>query len=141
MQSIHPTLLAIHELLARYVAVDDAIFGFSWRRLLPIPGIFRQMPFDQYAAELSGIGTALEEAGNSLANDSSTPDLYARYASSLLEAVRTLHQICEKLAGESRGNIGSYRYSGYRSDVVTYRRLVNEYTSVGAELNLYFHQG
>lgn len=120
MSTVPPQLLTVHELLSRYVAVHNAIFKFSWRKLLPIPSVFKPIPYDRYSAELAAVTSALEEAANSLRLDHTTPSIYTRYAEALLETVRILNCICQNLDRESQGNIGSYKYHAYRGDLARY---------------------
>lgn len=137
MSSMPSEMMAVHEALRRYVAVHDAIFKFSWRKLLPVPGIFEAIPYGQHESELGSVVAVLTESELLLREREETPSLFSDYTFALLEAVETLRLICEKLDEESQGAVGSYRYSRYREDVAKYNEVAKRYQKIGAEINQY----
>jgi len=41
MPDLPEELIRANEILREYVVIHDAIFKFSWRKTVPIPGIFK----------------------------------------------------------------------------------------------------
>ena len=50
----------INGLLSRYVEVHDAIFQFSWRKIIPLPFIFRPIDFGHLNGRTEQILSQLE---------------------------------------------------------------------------------
>jgi hypothetical protein len=130
-------MMAIHDALLRYVAVHNAIFKFSWRKMLPVPGLFKPIAYGQHESELSSIAAILAENEHRLRERMEVPSIFFDYTSALLQAVEALQNICVKLYGESQGAVGSYRYGRYRGDVAKYHSLSKRYQTLGAQINQY----
>ena len=69
MPDLPEELIRANAILREYVAIHDAIFKFSWRKTLPIPGIFKATDFGAHfrdlgrlASELAALSSALKES-------------------------------------------------------------------------------
>ncbi|HEX7048230.1 MAG TPA: hypothetical protein VF275_11730 [Gammaproteobacteria bacterium] len=123
--------------LRRYVLVHDAVFSFSWRKLLPIPGIFLPVDYAEHAAELSGVAATLSRVRKDIAGNLSIPAFFSEYVTALLLTIETLHHICECLDKEAKGAAGIYKFGSYRRDVDHYRELAKNYQLLGDRVNEY----
>ena len=52
MPDLPEELIRANAILREYVAIHDAIFKFSWRKTLPIPGIFKATDFGAHFRDL-----------------------------------------------------------------------------------------
>ena len=52
-------LIRTNAILGKYAAIHDAIFKFSWRRTLPIPGIFKATDFGAHFKDLNRLASKL----------------------------------------------------------------------------------
>jgi hypothetical protein len=135
--------------LQAYVEVHDAIFTPSLSKVLPLPGIFRRIPFAdhsetlrQIVARLRAIATETErfEATNPLA-ELAQPFLatFGAYVSALFTAAACLLAISDRLASKA-DRVRPYRWREYRRDVKNYDRAVLEYVALGNSLNAILSQ-
>jgi hypothetical protein len=145
------TLLAyqVNDILSRYIAVHDAIFKFSIRKLLPIPGLFKAIDYGSHYHELCNLHSELTETlatiaelrASGLASFSTGPflDVLAEYAFALSDAIGKLRDICDNLYRKSQGAT-DYSMSAYKRDVAAYDISVQRYIALGGRLNSLFAQ-
>ncbi|MGB3194013.1 MAG: hypothetical protein WBC39_01830 [Phycisphaerae bacterium] len=137
MVPVPDEMLEAHAILSQYVAVHDEIFKFSWRKVLPIPGIFKPIDYGRHHSQLTSLSTRLERVLESLRRIPDAPAIFPVYVAALLDTVAYLRDMCQKLYEKSQGDMASYSKEAYRRDVDTYHELVNAYRSLGAQVNRY----
>ena len=52
MPDLPEELIRANAILREYVAIHDAIFKFSWRKAIPIPGLFKATDFVAHFRDL-----------------------------------------------------------------------------------------
>ena len=122
----------VNGILSRYVAIHDEIFSFSWRKIIPIPGLFKAIEYPRHRDELGLLAAQLADVLDSPA-DECLPLVFGHYVDALLRTVIALRDLCSRLADKAEGD--SYPMAQYNSDVASYKALVNEYLQLGAVLN------
>ena len=127
----------VHEVLDRYIAIHDDIFKPSWRKAIPIPGIFKAIDYGQHFRDLSSLISALEQIADSENSSAEPLRVFTEYVSALLKTMQFLREMCRKLHEKSEGDLRSYKMQQYKWDADTYKMLVQEYLSLGMALNLY----
>jgi hypothetical protein len=122
----------VNAILTEYVNINDDIFGFSWRKVIPIPGIFKALDYAGYHRQLGLLDGQLSAILNSPVSDD-LPSVFPLYVDALLRTIRALHNLCERLLEKSKG--GDYPMGQYRAAVAAYESLVREYCDLGERLN------
>lgn len=135
MPDLPDELIRTNAILNEYAAIHDAIFKFSWRKTLPIPGLFKATDFgahfkdlDRLASKLARISSALKVASGSLEGS-------PQYTEALLETIQALREICGRFYKQSQGEIGKYPMAEYNADLKSYEVLVNKCQELGVALN------
>ncbi|HSQ50499.1 MAG TPA: hypothetical protein VLL94_04450, partial [Nitrospiraceae bacterium] len=103
MPDLPDKLIRTNAILGEYVTIHDAIFKFSWRKTLPIPGLFKSTDFgshfrdlDRLASKLAAISAALKAEPEALKGSH-------QYTEALLETIRALRDICRRFYEQSQG--------------------------------------
>lgn len=122
---------AIH---GKYVAIHDAIFKFSWRKTLPIPGLFKAIDYGAHSKDLGRLASKLAAISSALKAESGSLEAY-QYTAALLEAVQALRQICRRYHEKSQGNVRTYPMAEYNANLKTYEGLMNKCQVLGVALN------
>lgn len=122
---------AIH---GKYVAIHDAIFKFSWRKTLPIPGLFKAIDYEAHSKDLGRLASKLAAISSALKAESESLEAY-QYTAALLEAVQALRQICRRYHEKNQGNISKYPMDEYNANLKTYEGLMNKCQALGVALN------
>ncbi len=122
---------AIH---GKYVAIHDAIFKFSWRKTLPIPGLFKAIDYEAHSKDLGRLASKLAAISSALKAESGSLEAY-QYTAALLEAVQALRQICRRYHEKNQGNISKYPMDEYNANLKTYEGLMNKCQALGVALN------
>ncbi|MEP6959792.1 MAG: hypothetical protein ABI980_13770 [Nitrospirota bacterium] len=135
MPDLPNELIRVNAILHEYVAIHDAIFKFSWRKALPIPGLFKPTDFGAHFKNLSRLASKLTALSSALKADSESLEGSHQYAAALLEAVQALREICGRFYEKSRGNPSKYPMAEYNADLKTYEGLVNRCQELGVALN------
>lgn len=125
----------VHRILERYIVIHDAIFKFSWREIIPIPGLFKPIKFGQHVADLNSLISSLDKLSTCLLKVG-VPEIFNQYILALLDTVRFLRDMCKRLYDKSQGD-QSYTKDQYKSDMAIYERFVNKYRSLGSAMNQY----
>jgi hypothetical protein len=128
-------LIRVNGLLGEYVAIHDAIFKFSWRRTLPIPGIFKATDFGAHFKDLNRLASKLAATLSALEEESGPLEGSHQYATALLESIQALRNMCKRLHEKSQGDIGTYPMAEYNADLKTYEGLMNRCQELGIALN------
>ena len=131
-------LIRANAILGKYVAIHDAIFKFSWRRTLPIPGLFKAIDFGAHCKDLGRLASKLAAISSALKAESGSLEAY-QYTAALLEAVQALREICGRLYEKSQGELSKYPMAEYNANLKTYEGLMNKCQELGGALNQRLH--
>ena len=126
---------AIH---GKCVAIHDAIFKFSWRKTLPIPGLFKAIDYGAHSKDLGRLASKLAAISSALKAESESLEAY-QYTAALLEAVQALRQICRRYHEKSQGNVSKYPMAEYNANLKSYEGLMNKCQALGVALNRRIH--
>ena len=135
MPDLPKELIRANAILHKYVAIHDAIFKFSWRKALPIPGLFKPTDFGAYFKSLGRLVSDLTAISSALKADSESLEGSNQYVAALLEAVQALREICGQFYEKSQGNLTKYPMAEYNANLKTYEGLVNKCQELGIALN------
>jgi len=135
MPDLPKELIQANAILGEYVAIHDAIFKFSWRKALPIPGLFKATDFGAYFRDLDRLASKLAAISSALKAKSGSPDGSHQYMAALLEAIQALREICGRFYEKSQGDLGKYRMAEYNANLKTYEGLMNKCQELGVALN------
>ena len=135
MPDLPKELVRTNAILHKYVAIHDAIFKFSWRKALPIPGLFKPTDFGAHFKSLGRLASELAAISSALKADSGSLEGSRQYAAALLEAVQALREICGRFYEKSQGNLSKYPMAEYNTDLKTYEGLMNRCQELGVALN------
>jgi hypothetical protein len=127
----------VDSMLTLYLEVHDGIFAQSWWRSIPIPGIFKRIPFDQYEIQISNVERILREIESCVTEAKSNEKTYLsvlhQYTAALLKAVMALNAIVAGLGGKKDGE--PYDIATYHRDLAVYRTAESGYHALGEEMN------
>ncbi len=134
MDEVPDKLLEVYGILEKYVKIHDEVFKFSWRKVIPVPGIFKSVNYEKHASDLSCLVGDIEKM--SLQEQRNLPTIFPEYVRALCNAISALRDICKKLHDQSQ-KVGSYPPSQYKRDVERYNLLAANYRNLGNRLNQY----
>ena len=133
MTQVPPAALEIHAILERYVAIHETIFKFSWRKMLPIPGLFVPIDYGQHEKELAGLLRSLLHILEPSEGTRLSINLL-EYGVALSNAIGSLLSICHNLYQKSQGS-DRYDHVAYRAELAIYHAWVERYRALGTRLN------
>jgi hypothetical protein len=139
MPDLPEELIRANDILGKYVAIHDAIFKFSWRKSLPIPGLFKATDFGAHYRDLDRLASKLAAISEKSKAESGSLEGFPQYAAALLESIQFLREICRRFYEQSQGALSKYPMAEYNANVKTYEGLVNKCQELGAALNQYLH--
>ena len=134
MPGLSEELIRANAILGKYVAIHDAIFKFSWRKTLPIPGLFKAIDFGAHCKDLGRLASKLAAISSALKAESGSLEAY-QYTAALLEAVQALREICGRFDEKSQGDLSKYPMAEYNANLKTYEGLMNKCQALGVALN------
>ena len=134
MPDLPEELIRTNAILGEYVAIHDAIFKFSWRKALPIPGLFKATDFGAHCKDLDRLASQLAAISSALKAESGSLEEY-QYTAALLEAVQALREICGRFYEKSQGDLSKYPMAEYNNNLKTYEGLMNKCQALGVALN------
>lgn len=140
MSQLPGEMYQVHAILERYVAIHDRIFKFSFRKAIPIPGLFKAIDYGEHLRELDSLASKLEQLANSTSNRAEIPTIYQQYVTALLKTIQFLRDMCRRLYVKSQGELENYSMAQYKSDVTAYEGLVSKYRELGLALNQYLRK-
>jgi hypothetical protein len=131
----------VNTMLTLYVEIHDGIFAHPWWRSVPIPGLFKAIPFATYEIQILKIEHILREIeGQVLAlYDEATPDeqpylaTLHQYSVELLKTVIALIRVVVRLKAKTEGK--PYDMSAYNTDAAAYKNAEKGYHALGEEMN------
>ncbi len=141
MPDLPDELIRVNTILHEYAAIHDSIFKFSWRKALPIPGLFKPIDFGAHVKHLSRLASKLGAISSALKADSEPLAGSREYAAALLKTVQALRDICGRFYEKSQGNPGAYPMAEYNADLKAYEGLVNRCQELGVALNRRMRDG
>lgn len=131
----------IGELLHRYIDVHNRIFKPSLRHIIPIPGIFKRIDYQQHFESLRFVEMDLEPILSNIAESPLAAHEFAvallAYGSALHDAIVQLREICGNLFQKADGTI-DYTRGQYKQDLSNYHESVGRYRQLGVRVNEYF---
>jgi hypothetical protein len=135
MPDLPEELIQTNAILGEYVAIHDAIFKFSWRKALPIPGLFKATDFGAHFRDLDRLASKLAAISATLKAESGALEGSHQYTAAVLEAIQALREICRRFYEKSQGDLSKYPMSEYNADLKSYEGLVNKCQELGVALN------
>lgn len=135
MPDLPEELIRTNAILGEYVTIHDAIFKFSWRKALPIPGLFKTTDFGAHFRDLDRLASKLAAISATLKAESRALEGSHQYAAAVLEAIHALRDICRRFYEKSQGDLSKYPMSEYNADLKSYEGLVNKCQELGIALN------
>ena len=139
MQDLPEELIRANEIFREYIAIHDAIFKFSWRKALPIPGLFKATDFGAHIRNLGRLASELAAISSALKAEPGSLEGSHQYTAALLEAVQALREICGRFYEKSQGDLSKYPRAEYNANLKTYEGLMNKCQELGAALNQHLH--
>ena len=125
----------MNAILCEYVTIHDAIFKFSWRKALPIPGLFKTTDFGAHFRDLGRLASELAAISSALKAESGSLEGAHQYTAALLEAIHALREICRQFYEKSQGDLSKYPMAEYNANLKTYEGLMNTCQELGVALN------
>jgi len=135
MPDLPEELTRTNAILGEYVAIHDAIFKFSWRKALPIPGLFKATDFRAHFKDLDRLASKLADISAALKTESESLEGSHQYTAALLEAIQALREICRRFYEKSQGDLSKYPMAEYNANLKDYEALVNKCQELGVALN------
>jgi hypothetical protein len=135
MPDLPEELTRTNAILDEYVAIHDAIFKFSWRKALPIPGLFKATDFGAHVRDLDRLASKLADISAALKAESGALEGSHQYMAAVLEAIQALREICRRFYEKSQGDLSKYPMAKYNADLKDYEALVNKCQELGVALN------
>jgi len=135
MADIPEELIRTNAILGEYVAIHDSIFKFSWRKALPIPGLFKSNDFGAHSKDLNRLTSKLATISSKLKTVPGSLEGSLQYTESLLKSIEALREICQRFYEQSQGNLSKYPMAEYTADLKTYEGLMNTCQELGMALN------
>jgi len=135
MPDLPDELIRANAILGEYVAIHDTIFKFSWRKTLPIPGLFKPIDFGAHCKNLGRLASKLAPISSALNTESGSLELANQYTAALLESIQALQEMCRRLHEKTQGNLRTYPMTEYNADLKTYEGLMNKCQELGVALN------
>ena len=138
----------VNDILSRYILIHDQIIKFSIRKLIPIPGLFKAIPFCTHENDLDALLGELAAARDSISDhliglrgvataEGEFTEYLTNYSAALNNTIYQLHGISSELCLKSRGE-GDYPYRRYRADLDSYKESVERYRQIGDRLNVLY---
>jgi len=135
MPDLPEELTRTNAILGKYVEIHDAIFKFSWRKALPIPGLFKATDFGAHVRDLDRLASKLADISAALKAESGALEGSHQYMAAVLEAIQALREICRRFYEKSQGNLSKYPMAEYNANLKDYEALVNKCQELGVALN------
>ena len=135
MSDLPEELIRTNAILGEYVAIHDAIFKFSWRKTLPIPGLFKTTDFGAHFRHLNRLASKLAAVSAALKTEPEALEGSHQYTEALLETIQALREICRRFHEQSQGGHRKYPMAEYNANRKTYESLINKCQALGVELN------
>lgn len=134
--------VGVNEILSRYIKIHDATFKFSFRKIIPLPFIFKPIDFGCLHSEAEQILSQLETYNQQISDligalaekESRFARFLSEYCVALIDTVSLLKGILQQLCLKSEGS-GRYSLAEYNRQCDLYKTAVYKYTTMGDHLN------
>jgi len=134
--------LRINNLLSEYIIIHDEVFKFSWRKIIPLPFIFKVINFHDLHEKADEILNNLEKCNDDISRilsevsdkESRFAHFLSEYCLALTNTVSLLKEMLYQLYLKSK-NSGDYSLSKHNSLSKEYDKAVKKYYSMGNRLN------
>ena len=131
----------VNNMLTLYLEVHNGIFAQSWWRSLPIPGLFKPIPFERYEIQVAKVESILREIeghiralyGQAATNEKALLAALHQYTVALLKTVIALYPIVVGLKGKTDRK--PYDMATYKTDLAAYQAAEKGYHALGEEMN------
>jgi hypothetical protein len=131
----------VNNMLTLYLEVHNGMFAHPWWRSIPVPGLFKAIPYDRYEIQISKVEQILREI------EGHERDLYAQaapeeksyvgalyqYTVALLKTVIALRPVVVGLKAKTDNK--SYSMEEYKKNLTTYQGAEKGYHVLGEEMN------
>jgi hypothetical protein len=132
----------INRLLSRYIEINDAIFKLSWRKIIPLPFVFKPIGFAHLHNCTRDILSQLEVcnqrsctlAEDLTENESLVANFLSEYCTALTETISLLKGIIHQLSLKGEGS-EEYSLIEHHRQCDLYKNAVDKYTAMGDRLN------
>ncbi len=133
----------VNDILSRFIAIHDDISKFSFRKLIPIPGIFKAIDYCIHETNLGDLAAklghvrqqmALEMVHSTVPSEAEFLAALEDYSSALLDTIEQLLLISASLCRKAEG-ARDYPMERYNKEMSHYNLLVEKYRSLGRRLN------
>jgi len=132
----------INRLLSEYIEIHNEVFKFSWRKIIPIPFIFKAIDFKGLQSKAGKILITLENSNELIAqlltkvssDQSCFAHFLSEYCLALIETVSIFEKMLFQLYLKSQ-NSGDYSLSEHNKLSKGYEEAVRKYYSMGNRLN------
>jgi phage-related minor tail protein len=139
---LNEIFLKINNLLNEYIVIHDEVFKFSWRKIIPLPFIFKAINFHNLQQKAEEILNELEQCNNDLNKilskvsdkESRCAHFLSEYCLALTNTVSLLNNMLHQLYLKSE-NSGDYNLSKHNSLSKEYDEAVQKYYGMGNRLN------
>jgi uncharacterized coiled-coil DUF342 family protein len=134
--------IKVNDLLSRYIGIHDVVFKFSWRKILPLPFIFKTTDFNSLHTQAKQIFSELKTCHEQIDDliektahkESRFAHFLSEYCIALIETVSLLKKILYQLYLKSQ-NSKEYGLGEYNKQCDLYKKAVNKYSNMGGRLN------
>ena len=138
----HAYIARSRDLLVRHVSVHDEVFGFSIRKLIPIPFLFKKIDYaylwsesDEIHHDLKRLIKEVQKNPFSLERD----NIFITYLVALSESASKLATLLKRLSQKANG-ISSYEKQEYLTDLEVYELSQEKYSMLGMKLNTHLEK-
>jgi hypothetical protein len=137
----------IDRLLTRYIKIHDVVFKFSWRKIIPLPFIFKPIDFSGLNNQLKEISSEFEKCTQKITclldvtkeHESNFGNFLLTYCKALIQTVSLLEEITFLLALKGEGS-NKYDWKKHHKKCDEYNKAVSNYMSIGDQLNDLYHK-
>ena len=102
------------------------MFKFSWRKALPIPGLFKATDFGAHVRDLDRLASKLADISAALKAESGALEGSHQYMAAVLEAIQALREICRRFYEKSQSDVNKYPMAEYNANLKDYEALLNK---------------
>lgn len=144
---VKSVVVEINALLSKYIEIHDAIFKFSWRKIIPLPFLFKPIDFAQLHSSAEQILSQLETCNQqvrSLTEDITQKEnrlahFLCEYCMALMETVSLLKGIIHQLQLKSEAS-RRYSLTEHKRQCGLYKNAVDRYSTMGSQLNQLYQE-
>jgi hypothetical protein len=133
--------LGVDIALTLYLEVHDGMFAHPWWRSIPVPGLFKSIPFDKFDIQISKVEEMIRETEARVRSIYEQATLCEKrhlavlhqYTVALMNTVTAIRPIVRGLKGETDNK--RYNMSTYNADIAAYKEAEKGYHALGEGMN------